>query len=576
MLRTLFKFNGGVKPNPNKEASTRQPIARVPIPQQMIVPLHQHIGGTPRPLVKAGQRVLKGERIGAADGNVSSAVHAPTSGKVVAVQPRLMAHPSGLSAMAVVIEPDGEDRWIERQPLAWHSAAPDEIRDYLRDAGVVGLGGAVFPSHLKLKPGRDTPTRSLVLNGAECEPFITCDDMLMRERGEDIVRGGAIMRHMLQAREVLIGIEDNKPQAVEAMRAAVARLGEDMEVIDVPTRYPAGGAKQLIRVLTGIEVPHGVRSTDYGVQCFNVGTAYAVWYALEKAEPLISRIVTVAGNVERPRNFEVLFGTPIRDLLGLAGPLPDTDRAIMGGPMMGFALPGMDAPVVKATNCIIAANPRMFPPPPPEMPCIRCGACVLACPADLQPHELYWFARSKNFGKAQEYYLFDCIECGCCAYVCPSRIPLVDYYRYAKSEIWAREREKEAADSARTRYEARNERIEREKQDKADKLAAKTAAARQALQQQIAAKARPEEAAPEASAAAQPAPAPEPAPADADEARKKALIAAAVARAKAQKAAVQAKNIDDLSPEKQAEIAEIEARRAKIRQMAKTPDEPKE
>ena len=585
MLRALFKFNGGVKPNPNKDDSTRQPIARAPIPQRLIVPLHQHIGGTPRPLVKPGRHVLKGERIGAADGNVSAAVHASTSGTVIAVEPRLMAHPSGLPVMSVVIESDGEDRWIEREPLAWRSAAPDEIRDYLRDAGVVGLGGAVFPSHLKLKPGRDTPTRTLVLNGAECEPFITCDDLLMRERGEDIVRGGTVMRHMLQAKEVLIGIEDNKPRAVEAMRAAVARLGEDMQVIAVPTRYPAGGAKQLIRVLTGIEVPHGVRSTDYGVQCFNVGTAYAVWYALERGEPLISRIVTVAGNVERPRNFEVLFGTPVRELLALAGPLPDTDRAIMGGPMMGFALPGMEAPVVKATNCIIAASPRLFPPPPPEMPCIRCGACVLACPADLQPHELYWFARSRNFGKAQEYYLFDCIECGCCAYVCPSRIPLVDYYRYAKSEIWARERDKAAADSARDRYESRNERIEREKQEKAEKLAAKTAAAREAVEKQVAAKVSPAEAAPEpasaastvaTTAAAQPPAAPPAAPADAEEARRKALIAAALERAKAQKAAVQARNVENLTPEKRAEIAEIEARRAKIREMAKTPDEPAE
>jgi electron transport complex protein RnfC len=253
----------------------------------------------------------------------------------------------------------------------------------------------------------------------------------------------------------------------------------------------------------------------------------------------------------------------------------------MGGPMMGFALPGMDAPVVKATNCIIAASPRLFPPPPPEMPCIRCGACVLACPADLQPHELYWFARSKNFGKAQEYYLFDCIECGCCAYVCPSRIPLVDYYRYAKSEIWARERDKTAADSARERYESRNERIEREKQEKAEKLAAKTAAARQAAEKQAAAKARPAEPAPEtpeapAQPAAPPAAEPAAAPVDADEARRKALIAAALERAKAQKAVVQAKNVDHLSPEKQAEIAEIEARRAKIREMAKTPDEPAE
>jgi electron transport complex protein RnfC len=273
----------------------------------------------------------------------------------------------------------------------------------------------------------------------------------------------------------------------------------------VPTRYPAGGAKQLIRVLTGIEVPHGKRSTDYGVQCFNTGTAYAIYEALELGRPLISRIVTVAGNVETARNYEVRFGTPMRDVIALSKARPDTDRILMGGPMMGFAMPADTVPVVKATNCILVGSPTLFPPPPPEMPCIRCGECARACPTDLQPFEMYWFSRAKIFGKAQEYSLFDCIECGCCGFVCPSHIPLVDYYRFAKSEIWAREKEKEAADVARERYEYRLEREEREKQEKAAKLAAKAAETKAKL------------------AAA----------GDADE--NKALIAAAVARAQEQK-----------------------------------------
>jgi electron transport complex protein RnfC len=565
MPLTLFKFHGGVKPEAHKSESCRLPIATPALPSRLIVPLHQHIGGIPQPLVQPGQKVLKGQRIGAADGNLSAAVHAPTSGTVTAVEPHLMAHASGLSALAVVIEPDGADRWIDLEPIDHENASAAELRTALRDAGVVGLGGAVFPSHLKLKPGKDTPTKTLVLNGAECEPYITCDDMLMREQAEQIVKGGIIMRHMLQAREVLIGIEDNKPQAAAAMRIAVAKLNENMDVVTVPTRYPAGGAKQLIRALTGIEVPHGVRSTDYGVQCFNVGTAHSIWAALALGQPLISRIVTVAGNVAEARNFDVLIGTPMNELVALARPHGDTDRYIMGGPMMGFTLPGLQAPVVKATNCVIAASRRIFPPPPPELPCIRCTACVDSCPADLQPHELYWFARSRNFGKAQEYFLFDCIECGCCAYVCPSHIPLVDYYRFAKSEIWARERDKTAADAARERFELHTARLEREKQEKADKLAAKTAAAREAAQKKLAET---------AAATAQTAPAA--APSDAEDARKKALIAAALQRAQAQKAAVKAKNTDDLTPEQKAEIAEIEARRAKIRQMAKTRDEPPE
>jgi electron transport complex protein RnfC len=577
----LFDFHGGVKPQTHKAQSTREAIAVASLPSQMVVPLHQSIGGTPRPLVQAGERVLKGQRIGAADGNVSAAVHAPTSGTVIAVEPRVMAHTSGLAMLSVVIEPDGEDVWLPLNPSNYHSMQGDEIRDLLRDAGVVGLGGAVFPSHLKLKAGKDK-RMTLVLNGAECEPYITCDDMLMRERAHDILRGGQIMRHMLGADTVLIGIEDNKPEAAAAMRAAVAALGEDMQVVVVPTRYPAGGAKQLIRSLTGIEVPHGKRSTDYGVQCFNVGTACAIHETINLGRPLISRIVTVSGNVERPRNYEVLFGTPMSHLLRLAGAKPDTDRTVMGGPMMGYLMPNPDVPVVKATNCVIAGSPALFPPPPPEMPCIRCTACVDVCPADLQPHEMYWFARAKNFGKAQEYHVFDCIECGCCAYVCPSHIPLVDYYRFAKTEIWARERNKDAADQARERFEFRTLREQREKEEKAAKLAAKAAAGRQTAEKRVVPSApppaAPADARPAAVAAARaegalavtadaaPGAAPSPDP-------KKALIEAAIERARQQREAIAPKNTENLTAAQKAEIAEIEARRAKIRERARTHDE---
>jgi electron transport complex protein RnfC len=426
--------------------------------------------------------VQKGQLIGSPDGNVSSAVHASTSGTVKAVEMRLMPHTSGLSALCVVIEPDGKDEWCDHSPVPWRSLSPGEARDALRDAGLVGLGGAVFPSHLKVNPGQRGSLDTLVINGAECEPFITCDDMQMRERPDGIVKGAAILRELTQAKQVLIGIEDNKPEAIAVMRATVERLkaeriADDMEIVALPTRYPAGGAKQLIRVLTGIEVPHGTRSTDYGVQCFNTGTAHAVYDAFELGRPMISRIVTVAGNVEQPRNFEVRFGTPMKDVIALCSARSDSDRIIMGGPMMGYRMPADSVPVVKATNCILVGSAPLFPPPPPEMPCIRCGECTKACPADLAPFERYWFSRAKIFGKAQEYHLFDCIECGCCAYVCPSHIPLVDYYRFAKSEIWAHEQEKEAADGARTHYEFRLAREEREKQEKAARLAAKAAGA---------------------------------------------------------------------------------------------------
>ena len=508
----LFKFKGGVKPDPQKTPSLQTPIGLAPVPALLVVPLHQSIGGVPNPLVKAGDRVLKGQRIGEADKWISAAVHAPTSGTVIAVEERVAAHPSGLPTLSVVIAADGDDEWMERRPVDYAALTSEQVREYLRDAGVVGLGGAVFPSHAKLSAAKSVPMEDLVINGGECEPFMTCDDLLMRERAEDIVHGAGIFRDLLGPQRVLIGIEDNKPQAVAAMREAVEACGENFSVIAVPTRYPAGGAKQLIRVLTGKEVPAAKRSPEMGVQCFNVATAYTAWRAIAHGEPVLSRIVTLTGNVEEPRNWEVLLGTQLKDFVALGKPKADTNAYLMGGPMMGFEMPSLDAPIVKASNCIIAGSQALFPPLPPEMPCIRCGACAEVCPHELQPFEMYWFSRARNFGKTQEYNIFDCIECGCCSYVCPSRIPLVQYFRFAKSEIWSREREKSMSEAAKARYELRNEREAREAAEK-----------------------KPEAAPSDAPAA------------DAD-AAKKALIAAAIERARVQRESVAATDSDGAKP----------------------------
>ena len=567
-MLNLFKFKGGVKPPTNKTQSNDKPIARAPLPSRLVVPLHQSIGGTPRPVVQAGDRVLKGQLIGEADGWISAAVHAPTSGTVMAVAMHGQPHPSGLDALCVVIEPDGKDEWVERQPIDYKALSPEQVRELLQRSGVVGLGGAVFPTHGKLTASKMVPMEELVINGAECEPFITCDDLLMRERAEDVVRGVGIFRDLLQPKKVLIGIEDNKPEAVAAMTAAVQALGENFAVVAVPTRYPAGGAKQLIRVLTGKEVPAAKRSTDLGVQCFNVATAYTAWRAIAHGEPVISRLVTVTGNVREPRNYEVLIGTPMDELLQLGQPEPDTDGIIMGGPMMGFLVPDGAVPVVKATNCLIAHSPRLFPAPPPEMPCIRCGECARACPHELQPFEMYWFSRARNFGKTQEYNIFDCIECGCCSFVCPSRIPLVQYFRFAKSEIWARERDKKAADGAKERFEFKQFRDEREKAEKAEKLA--KAAAAQAAKKAAEAAAAESTNGSEAALAAEAAPAS--APVDAD-AVKKATIQAAMERAKAQREAAQPQNTDALTPAQQKETEAIDARREQAAQAAATPNE---
>ena len=534
MKRQLHSIHGGVHPAEHKRESTVQNIAQAGLPTQLIVPLHQHLGQRAKPLVQVGEQVLKGQMIGQADGEISCAVHAPTSGTVSAVAEAPVPHPSGLPDLCITLIPDGADSWVERTPLHYENLPPRVLLRHLRDCGIAGLGGAVFPSHIKLNPGHQVNVPTLILNGAECEPWITCDDLLMRERAAEIVAGAKIMQYLLNADEVLIGIEDNKPQAIAAMRAAC--VDTCFEVIAVPTLYPSGSAKQLTEILTGKEPPSGVRATTIGVQIFNVATAYSVARAMLHGEPLISRIVTVTGNVDQPRNYEVLLGTPVKELMALAGsPRADTQGTIMGGPMMGFSLPSDMVPVVKATNCLIASSPKLFPPPPPALPCIRCTQCAQVCPVSLQPQDLFWFARGREFGKAQEYNLFDCIECGCCDYVCPSHIPLVQYYRFAKSEIWAREREKNQADLARERHEFRQQRIERDKKERADKLAAKTQGSKTSVT----------------------------GTGEADD--KKAAIQAAIERAKLKRAGVTPKNVEDLPMQTLKEIEEIEARRAQLK-----------
>jgi len=554
MSRELFKFKGGVHPPEHKSDSSTQPIHAAPLPRKLVIPLRQHIGQAAKPVVNVGDRVLKGQMIGAADGYISAAVHASSSGVVTAIDLQPVPHISGLPDLCITLETDGRDEWIDHAPLDYQAMAPAELRMQLRDMGLTGLGGAVFPSAVKLDPGTAHHCPTLILNGGECEPWITCDDVLMRHHADEILQGVAVMRHLLGSTEILVGIEDNKPEAIAAMQAAAQKMDFAVEVVAVPTLYPGGGAKQMIETLTGKQVPSGKLSTDIGIQVFNVGTAYALARAVRHGEPLISRLVTVTGHVLRRQNFVVLIGTPMHTLITLAGDRDGTTGVLMGGPMMGVPMPNLDVPVVKATNCILVQSNELFPPLPPALPCIRCIRCADVCPAELQPQELFRFAKAGDFGRAQEYHLFDCIECGCCSYVCPSHIPLVDFYRYAKSEIWAHEKDKRAADLARERHEFRQFRLEREKKEKAEKLAAKALAKRAEL-------------------AAEPAAAGS-AATDAD--AKKALIAAALARAQAKKAEVAPKNIDHLPPDTQREIEEIEARRAKIRELARQPLESEE
>lgn len=480
--RPIFDFPGGLHLEYHKDESTREPIRQAPIPSRLVLPLKQHIGQAAKPCVAVGDYVFKGQTIATADGYVSTPIHASSSGTVTHIGDHPIAHPSGLSDDCIVIETDGEDQPLpkpELEPIEDYSGLdPAELRNRVRAAGIVGLGGAAFPSFIKLNPGSERLVDTLILNGAECEPYIACDQALMSECPEDIIAGAQLIKHAVQARECLIGVEDNKPDAIAALQKVISSLPNDsgIEIIVVPTRYPQGGEKQLIQTLTGKEVPSDGLPIDIGIVCQNVGTAAAVWRAVTQGEPLIERVMSVTGDgVTHPCNVRARIGTPVNELVAECGGYVDDEpaRLLMGGPMMGFALHADTVPVVKATNCILVMTAEQVKPEEPAMPCIRCGACADHCPASLLPQQLYWHARSKDFDEAQNYRLFDCIECGVCAQVCPSHIPLVQFYRYAKTEIWSAERERLQSDIARQRHEARKQRIEREQAEAEAKRAAK-------------------------------------------------------------------------------------------------------
>ncbi len=546
---TLYRFHGGLHLPENKSQSLKLPLAQVALPKQLIIPLQQHIGESAEPLVKVGDHVRKGDMLAKPQGYVSAPVHASSSGTVVAIEPQPIPHPSGLSADCVVIETDGKETWGNQlEPIPDYSQAdPSLVRERIRNAGIVGMGGAAFPASVKLTPGKDNPIHTLIINGAECEPYITCDDLLMQTQAEKILQGVDIIRRLVGAERCLFGIEDNKPQAIEQIQQAVNAGGFDwISVIAIPTLYPSGGEKQLIKVLTNKEVPSGSIPAKIGLLCHNVTTAFAIAEAVIDGKPLISRYVTVTGNgVAQPRNLEVLIGTPVSTLIDQAGGYTDqVTKLIVGGPMMGFTLASDQVPVTKATNCLLAADSSEAPDPGIALPCIRCGRCADACPANLLPQQMYWYARAKDLEKVQEYNLFDCIECGCCSHVCPSHIPLVQYFRFAKTESWAQEKEQRAAERARQRHEAQLARKERLEAERKARLRQK----KEALKKPVAKKASPETA-------------------GAEEDPKKAAIAAALKRAAEKKAklaeqGVAPKNQANLSEPQKKAIDQADQRRA--------------
>lgn len=506
MSHSLHRFHGGIHPVENKTQSTQQPIRQLPLPAQLVLPVRQHSGTPAKPIVAVGEQVLKGQIIAEAVGRRSVPLHAPTSGTVSAIDERPIGHPSGLPELCIVLDSDGADYWCQHSSLLEQTNSQtlaeisnQRIIEHIQNAGIAGLGGAGFPTALKLIK-TSTDINTLIINGAECEPYISADDLLMRERAEEVIQGAQVLLRLCQAKECLISVEDNKPEAIAALKKSLNKALEELntalpiKVVSIPTIYPSGGEKQLIKILTGKEVPSNGIPADIGVLCQNVGTAAAIYRAVFLGEPLISRITTVTGEaITQPGNYETLIGTPLPHLLAHTGYQPQQpERIIAGGPLMGFTLPSLNIPLVKTSNCILAPTLKELPLNDLAMECIRCGQCVTACPQELLPHQLYWFSKAQDHAKAEQHNIFDCIECGACSYVCPSHIPLVQYYRYSKGEIRAERAAQEKSEIARQRYESRNERLA---QIDADRAAARAARA-QAKAEADALKAQQEAAAP--------------------------------------------------------------------------------
>ncbi|EOB1222095.1 electron transport complex subunit RsxC [Vibrio cholerae] len=481
----LWDFPGGIHPFENKHQSNRQPIINASIPNELVLPLKQHIGKAGDLLVKVGDRVLKGQPLTQYTSTFMLPIHAPTSGVISAIEPRTVAHPSGLSELCIVLTPDQQEEWFDLQPQPdYQQLSPETLLELIRQAGISGMGGAGFPTAKKLQSGLSR-TEILIINAAECEPYITADDVLMRQYAHEIIQGIEIVEHILKPKLTIIGIEDNKPEAVAALQKAAQ--DKPMVIRVIPTKYPSGGEKQLIKILTNLEVPKGGIPADIGLMVQNVGSLQAIARAIVHGEPLIRRVVTLTGDCFRkPRNVWALLGTPVQALLNEFGYKADKKlpRLIMGGPMMGFTLPHAQVPITKTANCILAPTRNELTSSDNEMACIRCGQCAEACPVSLLPQQLQWHAKAEEFDKCEELNLKDCIECGACAYVCPSEIPLVQYYRQAKAEIRTRSLEAEAAERAKARFEEKKARMERDKAERENRFKQAAEDRRKEMQQQ--------------------------------------------------------------------------------------------
>jgi len=476
LLEKIFASTWGVHPQDYKRPAADLAARAMPTPERLFVPLAQHLGAPALPTVLVGQKVKKGERLADPQGAVSAAIHAPTSGTVSAIGEIAAPHPSGLPVLAVTIDADGADEWCELAPCDDPFALdPDEIGRRVAQAGVVGMGGAAFPSALKLSSSKKAGVNTLVINGGECEPYLSCDDRLMRDEAAAIVDGVRVMLHATGAKRALVGIEDNKPEAIAAMTLAAAPFG-DVTVRAVPARYPMGSERQLVLTLTGREIPAGRLPADAGVVVHNVGTARAVSEAIRYGRPLVERLLTVNGGAAcAPGNVLAPVGALVEDVLAFAGGLKgEPARLVMGGPMMGMALPHARVPVVKGTSGILALSAAEAVEHERE-PCIRCATCVRACPMGLLPLEMARHIESDDLKGAVDIGLKDCIACGCCSYVCPAHVPLVQLFAFAKGSLAAEDRAKQRLEATRKLAQAKNERMAAEAREKAEAAARRKA-----------------------------------------------------------------------------------------------------
>lgn len=434
MLKTFSK--GGVHPAEQK-LSADKAIEKTGLPKQVIIPIAQHIGAPSQPTVKKKDTVKAGDVIATSQGFVSSNIHSSVSGTVAKIDQ--VIDTTGFRKPCVVINVEG-DEWAEGIDTSDElvrdiSLSPEEIRQKVMDSGIVGMGGATFPSHVKLSVPEGKKVDTLVINGVECEPYLTSDHRVMMERAEEMLVGVRILMRALGVERALIGVENNKPDAIAHLSNLVANE-DGMEVYGLKVKYPQGGEKQLIKAMLNREVPSGGLPLDVGAVVHNVGTALAVYEAVQKNKPLIERVVTVTGkSLSHPTNLLVRIGTPVKDLIEAAGGLPeDTGKVVSGGPMMGKALKSLDTPIVKGTSGILVI-PQKEAKRDAEMHCIRCSKCVTACPMGLEPYLLKQLAQTERYDELEENAVLDCMECGSCSFTCPAHVPLLDYIRLGKSHV---------------------------------------------------------------------------------------------------------------------------------------------